>query len=169
LSLISDGLLIAAALTAAIYCHVLARRLRRFADLDSGIGEKIAGLDSALADTRDALAETQRRLGEVKSESKSAGDRLRREIARAERLGEDLDAMAHRVEGRLRRLYESEHALGLADTDGVEIVSDPEPIDEPDPGDMENIERSPARAHSERVVARATDGLRLPKIGRLGL
>ena len=45
MSLIADGLMIAAALVSAIYCHVLAGRLRKLKELDGGVGQAIAALD----------------------------------------------------------------------------------------------------------------------------
>ena len=44
MSLIADGLMIAAALVSAIYCHVLAGRLRKLKELDGGVGQAIAAL-----------------------------------------------------------------------------------------------------------------------------
>ena len=41
MALIADGLLIATALTAALYCAVLSRRLRRLADLESRLGVRL--------------------------------------------------------------------------------------------------------------------------------
>jgi hypothetical protein len=180
MSLIADGLLITTALTAAVYCHILARRLRRLADLDTGIGGKISGLDSALEETRAALSQTQARLEDVKSGSQAAGERLRREIARAERLGDDLDAMSTRVETRLRRLYESENAL---DDDGIEVVAEPG-ISTPvaasgeagegaaragDLADINGIERRPATALKDAAAHGRAVKERLPKVGRMGL
>ncbi len=55
MNLIADGMLIAAALVAAIYCLVLARRLKRLRNLDKGLGAAIASLSSQVNEMRDAL------------------------------------------------------------------------------------------------------------------
>ncbi|MEX5727922.1 hypothetical protein Ga0609869_001275 [Rhodovulum iodosum] len=55
MALIADILLVAGALGAAIYCLVLARRLRRFNDLESGMGGAIATLSAQVDDMTRAL------------------------------------------------------------------------------------------------------------------
>ena len=42
MELIADILLVAGALGAGLYCHVLARRLSRFNDLENGVGGAVA-------------------------------------------------------------------------------------------------------------------------------
>ena len=42
MDLIADILLVAGALGAGLYCHVLARRLSRFNDLETGVGGEAA-------------------------------------------------------------------------------------------------------------------------------
>jgi len=59
MQLIADGLLIAAAATAAIYCYVLSQRLSALSQLDSGLGAAIAGLSDRIELTRVSLAETK--------------------------------------------------------------------------------------------------------------
>jgi len=55
MALIADILLVAGALGAAFYCMVLARRLRRFNDLESGMGGAIAVLSAQVDDMTRAL------------------------------------------------------------------------------------------------------------------
>lgn len=55
MALIADILLIAGALGATLYCHVLARRLRRFNDLEKGMGGAIAVLSAQVDDMTRAL------------------------------------------------------------------------------------------------------------------
>lgn len=55
MSLIADILLIAGALGAAFYCHVLSRRLRRFTDLETGVGGAVAVLSAQVDDLTRAL------------------------------------------------------------------------------------------------------------------
>jgi methyl-accepting chemotaxis protein len=53
---IANILLIAGALAAAVYCIVLARRLRRFNDLEAGVGGAIATLSTHVEDMTKTLA-----------------------------------------------------------------------------------------------------------------
>lgn len=60
MSLIADILLAAGALGAAIYCVVLSRRLRRFSDLENGVGGAIAALSKQVEDMTQALGAAQK-------------------------------------------------------------------------------------------------------------
>lgn len=55
MTMISDILLVAGALGAAFYCMVLSRRLRRFNDLEKGMGGAIAVLSAQVDDMTRAL------------------------------------------------------------------------------------------------------------------
>jgi len=55
MALIADVLMIAAALAAAVYCHVLSRRLRRLQGLDGGVGAAIAQLSTQVKEMNAAL------------------------------------------------------------------------------------------------------------------
>lgn len=55
MELISDILLLAGSFGAAIYCHVLATRLKRFTTLESGMGGAIAVLSAQVDDMTVAL------------------------------------------------------------------------------------------------------------------
>ncbi len=59
MDLIADILLISGAVAAAFYCTVLSRRLRRFKDLDNGMGGAIAVLSAQVDDMTRALAKAQ--------------------------------------------------------------------------------------------------------------
>lgn len=48
--LIADILLVAGALGAGLYCHVLSRRLRQFTDLEKGVGGAVAVLSAQVDD-----------------------------------------------------------------------------------------------------------------------
>ena len=84
---VADGLLIATALAAAVYCLVLSRRLRRLTDAEEGIGAQIKALNAALDETRSGLAETRRSVAEaraaLRNESQAASAEVR--AAKAER------------------------------------------------------------------------------------
>jgi len=59
MAFIADILLVAGALGAGLYCHVLSRRLRRFTDLEQGVGGAVAVLSVQADDLTKALAEAQ--------------------------------------------------------------------------------------------------------------
>ncbi|MEE3098209.1 MAG: hypothetical protein VX463_00435 [Pseudomonadota bacterium] len=83
MSLIADGLMIAAALVSAIYCHGLAGRLRKLRDLDGGVGQAIAArvaqvgeMRTALRAARAAAGESTRTLTERTARAEMAAGRL---------------------------------------------------------------------------------------------
>jgi methyl-accepting chemotaxis protein len=59
LDLIADILLISGALGACIYCFVLSRRLRRFGDVEKGVGGAIATLSEQVDQMTAALGRAQ--------------------------------------------------------------------------------------------------------------
>lgn len=83
MNLIADGLLISAACVAALYCHVLSRRLRRLGDLDAGLGGAIAALSRqaeelrvAIDSARGAAGESSRELSKRTARAEAAAGRL---------------------------------------------------------------------------------------------
>lgn len=86
MTLIADGLLLAAALAAIFYCWAVNRRLGNLQRQSTELTKKLAHLDVTVADVRSAivegrsLAEQERdRLGHLVSNA----DRLRRDMERA--------------------------------------------------------------------------------------
>lgn len=71
MALIADILLVAGALGAAIYCMVLSWRLRRFNDLEKGMGGAIAVLSAQVDDMTRALEAAR---SSAQSSSGSLGD-----------------------------------------------------------------------------------------------
>ncbi len=59
MDLIADILLVAGALGAGLYCHVLARRLSRFNDLETGVGGAVAVLSAQVDDLTRTLRAAQ--------------------------------------------------------------------------------------------------------------
>lgn len=59
MAFIADILLVAGALGAGLYCHVLSRRLRRFTDLEKGVGGAVAVLSAQVDDLAKALSSAQ--------------------------------------------------------------------------------------------------------------
>lgn len=84
MELIADIFLVAGALGAGLYCFVLARRLARFNDLESGIGGAVAVLSAQVDDLTQTLASAQ------KTASTSS--------AALEKLTEQADSVARRLE-----------------------------------------------------------------------
>lgn len=60
MELIADIFLVAGALGAGVYCFVLARRLARFNDLETGIGGAVAVLSAQVDDLTKTLAAAQK-------------------------------------------------------------------------------------------------------------
>ena len=83
MTMIADILLVAGALGAGLYCHVLSRRLRRFTDLEKGVGGAVAVLSAQVDDLSKLLARAQStakssvsQLDEVSNRAESARQRL---------------------------------------------------------------------------------------------
>ena len=60
MTMIADILLVAGAVGAGLYCMVLARRLRRFTDLEKGVGGAVAVLSAQVDDLTRTLARAQK-------------------------------------------------------------------------------------------------------------
>ncbi|MFQ1700451.1 hypothetical protein ACJ5NV_07630 [Loktanella agnita] len=86
MTMIADILLVAGALGAGLYCHVLSRRLRRFTDLEKGVGGAVAVLSAQVDD----LTKT---LNQARSTAKSSVDTLDDVSARAEAAGRKLELL----------------------------------------------------------------------------
>ncbi len=88
-AMILQGALIAACLAVSLYCHVLARRLRKLNDLETGLGGAIAVMTAEVARLEAAIAA-------ARDEAAQAGRMLAAEVERARderlrlRLGQDL-------------------------------------------------------------------------------
>lgn len=59
MAFIADLLLVAGALGAGLYCHVLSRRLRNFTDLEKGVGGAVAVLSAQVDDLGRTLKTAQ--------------------------------------------------------------------------------------------------------------
>jgi len=88
MTLIADALLIAGALGAGLYCLVLSFRLRRFSDLEKGVGGAVAVLSAQVDDLKNSLEIAKKtaagsvdNLEEVSSRAESASQRLELLIA----------------------------------------------------------------------------------------
>ena len=83
MAFIADMLLVAGALGAGLYCFVLARRLRRFTDLEKGVGGAVAVLSAQVDDLTKTLNRAQvtakgsvETLAEVSQRAEAAATRL---------------------------------------------------------------------------------------------
>ena len=84
--LIADILLVAGALGAGFYCYILSRRLRRFTDLEKGVGGAVAVLSAQVDDLNKTLNKAQ-------STAKSSVDRLDDVSGRAEAASRHLELL----------------------------------------------------------------------------
>lgn len=83
MSIIADILLLAGALGAGLYCFVLSNRLRRFTDLEKGVGGAVAVLSAQVDDLSNALSAAEgtadssvRTLTDVNARAEAAAERL---------------------------------------------------------------------------------------------
>ncbi len=83
MELIADIFLISGAIAATVYCVVLSRRLRRFTDLENGVGGAIALLSSQVDDMTTTLKTAQtsaagsaRSLDELTGKAEGVAQRL---------------------------------------------------------------------------------------------
>lgn len=123
MELIADGLLIATALAAGMYCMVLSRRLRHLTQAGDGIGPQIEALDKALARAGEALVETRAGVEQLRNSARSASVELAREVARAEKVAAEMARNAEAGAATLQRLYEAERLIGAQEDDEVEPAS----------------------------------------------
>jgi hypothetical protein len=86
MTLIADILLVAGALGAGLYCHVLAGRLRRFTDLEKGVGGAVAVLSAQIDDLSRAIAR-------AREEAQARGVVLADQTDRAEAAGKRLELL----------------------------------------------------------------------------
>ena len=125
MSIITDGLLVATCLTAALYCIVLSRRLSRFSDTESGIGKQISQLNAILDETRTTTKESH-------AGAKSVSDRLSRDLSGAKKAIQDLSALIERAEATLDREFESRGKTVQVRDDNSEVSDLPDRANETD-------------------------------------
>lgn len=83
MTLIADFLLAAGAFATALYCFILARRLKRFTTLETGMGGAIAVLSAQVDDMTRALEKAR---ASASTSSSALDDQVRRAEAAAARL-----------------------------------------------------------------------------------
>lgn len=107
MNLIADILLVAGALGAGVYCFVLARRLARFNDLESGVGGAVAVLSAQVDDLTRTLQSAQ----------KTAGNSTLKL--------ETLTGRAEDVAKRLELMLASMHDLPAAEAPNPDVTESP--------------------------------------------
>jgi hypothetical protein len=173
LELIADILLVAGALGAGLYCFVLSRRLKRFTDLEKGVGGAVAVL-STQAD------ELKKSLGAAREASDQSGEVLKELTQRAESVAQRLELMLASMHDIVppedkpaepepvnrpkvtsaKPLVEAEADAEAAETgseENIEVAKKPE-----QPGDSTEVTGKPAEANSETPTAgpdKRPDGL----------
>ena len=107
---IADILLVAGALGAGFYCYVLSRRLRRFTDLEKGVGGAVAVLSAQVDDLTKTLNHAQLTaktsvgtLDEVSTRAEAAGKRLELLVAALHDLPEPVASQANESPFFVRR------------------------------------------------------------------
>jgi hypothetical protein len=83
MAMIADILLVAGALGAGLYCFILSQRLRRFTDLEKGVGGAVAVLSAQVDDltrtlvqARDSAGSSVSTVAAVSERAESAAKRL---------------------------------------------------------------------------------------------
>lgn len=118
MQIIADILTGMATIAAAVYCFVLARRLKRFNQLESGMGGAIAVLSAQVDDMTKALnraqataASSAQQLGAVTERAEQAAQRLEIMLASLHDLAdEENEAKRHRTVRRRSRPTDVEAA-----------------------------------------------------------
>ncbi|KUJ76493.1 hypothetical protein AVO45_11935 [Ruegeria marisrubri] len=128
MELIADILLVAGALGAGLYCFVLARRLKRFTDLEKGVGGAVAALASQ-------AEELNRSLAAARSASDQSNVALEGLTERAESVAQRLELMMASMHDVLPDGAEDDRRKGNAapeepkdreqDHDGPEPAAEP--------------------------------------------
>lgn len=86
MAMIADFLLAAGALGAGLYCYILARRLRRFTDLEKGVGGAVAVLSAQVDDLTRTLTRAQQTAGDASGTLSAQNDRAEAVAKRLELL-----------------------------------------------------------------------------------
>ncbi|SMP07576.1 hypothetical protein [Shimia sagamensis] len=162
MNLIADILLVAGALGAGIYCFVLARRLSKFNDLESGVGGAVAVLSAQVDDMTRTLKAAQVTAGK-------STERLEALTQRAEGVSKRLELMmaamhdiedakpakakaASEAETAAPEAAKEEAAVAEAVSDEVEIGTSVETADDED---WARIQAEALAAEEAKLIRRA--------------
>ncbi|WP_170479555.1 hypothetical protein [Ruegeria arenilitoris] len=161
MELIADILLVAGALGAGLYCFVLAKRLKRFTDLERGVGGAVSVL-SAQAD------ELRTSLDSARASSDRSGEELQSLTQKAE-------SVAQRLELMMASMHDvvSEETSTSTESNPADQDTDVTPTAEPAASSKEAEESSTSDAKIEREednevdLPKAPDGLMFFRHARL--
>ncbi|RLJ99906.1 hypothetical protein [Ruegeria conchae] len=124
MELIADILLVAGALGAGLYCFILARRLRRFTDLEKGVGGAVSVLSAQAEELRKSL-------DCARQSSDESGVALQTLTERAESVAQHLELMMASMHDVVQEDQPSpeqpeEHAQEKSDPISLKPVTKPE-------------------------------------------
>lgn len=128
MELIADILLVAGALGAGLYCFVLARRLKRFTDLEKGVGGAVSVLSAQAGELRNSL-------DSARAASDRSGAELRDLTQRAESVAQRLELMMASMhdlvpdQGEVPKTPEKPEPPSVTE---AEIAPDAEPQEQPE-------------------------------------
>ena len=135
MSLIADILLIAGALAAAFYCYILGRRLRRFNDLEKGVGGAVAVLSAQVDDMNTTLDRAQisartsaQSLTELTERAEGATKRLELLLASLHDLPEATEAPSRPIAAKMRPKPEPAEPKAPLPTPSQADVPEPEEL-----------------------------------------
>ncbi|MES0862214.1 hypothetical protein ABLN87_07635 [Ruegeria sp. SCPT10] len=156
MELIADILLVAGALGAGLYCFVLSRRLRRFTDLEKGVGGAVAVLSSQ-AD------ELKRSLDNARAASDQSGESLKGLTVRAESVAQRLEL----IMASMHDVIPAEDTKPEADIAEPPVGSEPQSEAEDDTAEAvaEPSDEQPEDKPDE-ATAKAPEGLMFFRHGR---
>ncbi|MQQ08322.1 hypothetical protein GFB49_07660 [Epibacterium sp. SM1979] len=136
MDLIADILLAAGAIGAGFYCFVLSRRLKKFNDLEKGVGGAVAVLSSQVDDLNKSLKEAQaisngssQKLQQLTGRAESVAQRLELMMASMHDMPEAQPAAAAPAAPAPAAAEETD---ALAEAYGAEAHVEPEPQPEPE-------------------------------------
>ncbi|CUK07754.1 hypothetical protein RUE5091_02986 [Ruegeria denitrificans] len=148
MELIADILLVAGALGAGLYCFVLSRRLKRFTDLEKGVGGAVAVL-STQAD------ELKKSLGAARDASDQSGEVLEELTQRAESVAQRLELMMASMHDVVPPqdtvTTPTEPAVTTEDT--IATLSDPVETTATEPEEVAEVAETPAAPEKEAPPA----------------
>lgn len=148
MELIADILLVAGALGAGLYCFVLSRRLKRFTDLEQGVGGAVAVLSTQAEELRKSL-------DSARAASDQSGDDLKELTERAQSVAQRLELMMASMHDVIP---EEETAPDAPSEPGEEAEDNAEPEETSDTQEAD-ADSTPAEEDKPEQPASAPDGL----------
>jgi len=142
MELIADILLISGAIAATAYCVVLSRRLRRFTDLEKGVGGAIAVLSAQVDDMTKTLGTAQASaVGSVKSLDQLTG--------KAENVARRLELLVASMHDIPEPAEVDKKAADIAQSDAPEKPTNPVPDNDPETGPLFLSKRNQVKEAAE--------------------